>query len=248
MFSVSHEYSGLAFTGVYRNCALTTFVSNNKLKETDSAIMRVLTCINNDTNISRIIINSLNLHEYAFVILLNRHKRYTMKRLFVLLMFASLFIVTGCDFFRTLAGRPTSEDIENMKLEMLRAEQVVLQARLDSIRLQQQMVQDSIAALDSIKQCGGTILNPAKLGGLFTTKLESRYYVIVGSFKRRANAETLLCKAADSGYAPALISFNNGIIAVGLCPCNNIVRAKEALMSVQKESFCPSDVWILLNE
>lgn len=171
-----------------------------------------------------------------------------MKRFSILLIIMSLFTVAGCDFFRTLAGRPTSEEIEMKKVELLRAEQAVLQARLDSIRLEQQMVQDSIAALDSIKQYGGTILNPAKLGGLFATKLEARYYVIVGAFKRRSNAEALLCKAADAGYVPALISFNNGIIAVGLCPCNNVVSAKEALLSVKKESFCPSDVWILLNE
>ena len=86
----------------------------------------------------------------------------------------SLLLVTGCDFFRTLAGRPTSEDIEKKKVEILRQEQEMLQARLDSIRREQQIVQDSIAALDSIRQYGGTILNPAKLGGLFATKLEAR--------------------------------------------------------------------------
>jgi hypothetical protein len=171
-----------------------------------------------------------------------------MKRFVVILMFASLFAVTGCDFFRTLAGRPTSEEIELKKIEILRQEQAILQARLDSIRLQQQMVQDSIAALDSIKQHGGTILNPAKLGGLFATKLEARYYIIVGAFKVRQNAEALLYKATYAGYAPALISFNNGMIAVGLLPCNNVVDAKEALIAVKKEPFCPKDVWILLNE
>ena len=160
----------------------------------------------------------------------------------------SLFMVTGCDFFRTLAGRPTSEEIEQMKVEILRAEQAVLQARLDSIRREQQIVQDSIAALDSIKQCGGTILNPAKLGGLFATKLEARYYVIVGAFKYRSNAEALLKKAQKSGYKPALISFRNGRMAVGLCPSNNIKEAFEGLKRVKQESFCPSDVWVLRNE
>ena len=201
---------------------------------------------NSVTNISRIIINSLNLHEYAFVVSMKLDN--DMRHPVILLISVSLFMVTGCDFFRTLAGRPTSEDIERKKVEILKEEQALLQARLDSIRLEQQMVQDSIAALDSIKQYGGTILNPAKLGGLFATKLEARYYVIIGAFRKRPNAEALLCKAADAGYAPALISFNNGIIAVGLCPCSNIVSAKEALLSVKKEVFCPADVWILLNE
>ena len=166
-----------------------------------------------------------------------------MRKIMVLLMGVSLFAVTGCDFFRTLAGRPTSEDIETKRLELLKAEQAAAQARLDSIKREQQIALDSLAALDSIKQYGGTVLNPAKLGGLFTTKLEARYYVIVGAFMFRSNAEALLTKAKAAGYQPA-----NGMNAVGLNPCNNIVAAKEALKTVRKEAFCPKDVWILLNE
>ena len=64
----------------------------------------------------------------------------------------------------------------------------------------------------------------------------------------RANAEQLLLKAMNAGYEPALISFNTGLIAVGLCPCNNVVDAKDALKKVKVEKFCPKDVWILLNE
>lgn len=171
-----------------------------------------------------------------------------MRRSFILLLAASMFILTGCDFFRTLAGRPTSAEIEARRIEIMRAEESALQARLDSMKFVQQAMKDSLAALDSIRQYGGTILNPSKLGGLFATKLDARYYVIVGSFRSRSNAESLLVKAADRGYAPALISFRNGMIAVGLCPVNKLHDAMEALKSVKKEAFCPSDVWILLNE
>ena len=171
-----------------------------------------------------------------------------MKKIMIVLMGLSLFAVTGCDFFRQLAGRPTSADIEAKRLEILIAEQQAAQARLDSLMKQQQIAQDSLAALDSIAQYGGTILNPAKLGGLFATRLEARYYVIVGAFRVRANAENLLQKAKTAGYEPALISFNTGLIAVGLCPCSNVVDAKDALKKVKTEKFCPKDVWVLLNE
>ena len=164
------------------------------------------------------------------------------------MMLASLFAVTGCDFFRTLAGRPTSADIHEKKIQMQIAQQAIEQARLDSIRREQKIALDSLNALDSIKQYGGTILNPSKLGGLFATKLEARYHVIIGAFSLRSNAEALLVKTSKLGYQPLLISFNNGLIAVGLCPTNNIVDAKEALKKVKAESFCPKDVWLLLNE
>ena len=108
--------------------------------------------------------------------------------------------------------------------------------------------QDSLAALDSIKQYGGSVLNPAKLGGLFATKLEARYSIIVGAFILRSNAENMFVEAENAGYTPSLISFNNGLIAVGVCASNTIVEAQEALKKVRKERFCPKDVWILVNE
>lgn len=171
-----------------------------------------------------------------------------MKKSLYILMAAAVLSLTGCDFLRSLAGRPTSEDIQAKRLELLRAQEAVEEARLDSLRREQKMVADSIAALDSIKQQGGTILNPAKLGGLFSTKLEARYYIIIGCFRDRRYAEMLVDKVSQVGYTPALISFRNGMNAVGLCPVNTLPDALDALNTVKKETFCPKDVWILVNE
>lgn len=171
-----------------------------------------------------------------------------MKKSIILMLMVALPLLTGCDFFRKLAGRPTSEDIESKRIAIMRAEEAAHLARLDSIRLEHQKVADSLAMMDSIKQQGGSILNPSSLGGLFATKLQARYYVIVGSFRSRANAESLLRKASVLGYSPALISFNNGLIAVGVAPANNIKEAYSSLTKVRLEKFCPSDVWILVNE
>ena len=89
-----------------------------------------------------------------------------MKKSSILLVIVSLLCLTGCDFMRKLAGRPTSEDVELKRIEILRAEEAALQARLDSLRnVEQRMIQDSLNALDSIRQLGGSILNPASLGG-----------------------------------------------------------------------------------
>lgn len=167
---------------------------------------------------------------------------------------SALLLATGCDFFRTLAGRPTSEEIHRRRIEVLRAEEAVQQARLDSIKMEQKIRQDSIArldslaVLDSIRQIGGSILNPSSLGGLFSTKLEARYYVIVGAFRARENAEKLHKRTSNLGYSPAVITFRNGLNAVGLCPANNIKDAHTNLRKVKEEKFCPKDVWILLNE
>lgn len=159
-----------------------------------------------------------------------------------------LTVVTGCDFFRKIAGRPTAQDIESKRIAIMRAEEAAHQARLDSIKKEHQKIVDSLAMMDSIRQRGGSILNPSSLGGLFATKLEARYYVIIGSFRTRSNAESLLNQASVKGYSPALISFKNGLVAVGVCPVNNLKEAFHSLKQVRQEKFCPSDVWILVNE
>ena len=50
-----------------------------------------------------------------------------------MIMAVAMLTLTGCDFFRKLAGRPTSEDIENRKLEIIMAQEALEQARLDSL-------------------------------------------------------------------------------------------------------------------
>ena len=102
--------------------------------------------------------------------------------------------------------------------------------------------------LDSLKQMRGTILNPSAMGGLYTTKLDYRYYIVVGAFTMRSNAEKLLTRVQDAGYVATLISFRNGYNAVGVCQTDRLPEAFASLKKVKTESFCPPDVWILVNE
>ena len=85
-----------------------------------------------------------------------------MKKSFIILL-AAMLSLTGCDFFRKLAGRPTSEDIEQKRIEIMRAQEAAHQARLDSIKLEHQKVVDSLVIVDSIRQQGGTLHNSASL-------------------------------------------------------------------------------------
>lgn len=171
-----------------------------------------------------------------------------MKRYILMLLMLSLLALDGCDMFRRLAGRPTQEELEQIKLEMMRKQEIEHQARIDSLRMVEQALADSIAMLDSIRQMHGTILNPSEIGGLFTTKLDFRYYVVVGAFKSRTYAEALLDTVKESGYIPVLISFRNGFNAVGIEPANDLYQVFQSLKKVREEDFCPEDVWILVNE
>lgn len=170
------------------------------------------------------------------------------KRILTLLSVLSLFSLAGCDMFRRLAGRPTAEEVEQMRIEQLKLEEARHRFKVDSLKKVEKALADSIAVLDSIKQMHGTILNPSEIGGLFTTKLDYRYYIVVGAFKSRVNAEELLSEVKEYGYAPILINFRNGFNAIGISPTDDILGAFHSLKKVREEKFCPEDVWILVNE
>lgn len=167
---------------------------------------------------------------------------------FIPLALCVLLALTGCDFMRKLGGRPTSEDIEKARVERLLAQEAALKASLDSLKAEKQSVQDSIDALEMFVQQGGTVLNPSKMGGLYTTKLQYKYYVVIGAFRSRANAESLFKKAESAGYTPVLISFRNGLLAVALSPADESRNAMQMIKAIKQEPFCPADVWILVNE
>lgn len=197
------------------------------------------------TNISRIIlsqsIKSLNLQNVQYY--------DVMKKSSLLLVLLMLTVFTGCDFLRAVAGRPVSKDIERKRLEIIKAEEDALQARLDSIRLEKEkVVADSLAAMDSLASYGVTMTGPDRLGGLAGTELSSRYYIIVGAFRESANARKLFDAASEKGYAPVLISCRSGMIAVGLCPSDNVTELEASYRALRKEAFCPKEAWILVSQ
>ena len=164
-----------------------------------------------------------------------------------------LVVVSSCDFVRTLAGRPTAAQVEQIRLDRMAREEALHQARLDSIRRVQQQMADSLAALeahllDSLSQAKGTILNPSKLGGLYATKLEARYCIVVGAFRNRTYAERKLKACNAAGYTASIISFRNGLLAVAVCPSNSLDQTLKTVRELRGQGVCPKDSWILINE
>ena len=181
-----------------------------------------------------------------------------MKRILYVALLLSALALTGCDGFRRLAGRPTSADLAEMQVAVLlrqKAERdAAYQPRIDSLRQVEKAVadslaaRDSLAALDSLRKMNGMILKPSAMGGLYTTQLDYRYYIVVGAFTMRSNAEALLDRVQKAGYTGTLISFRNGYNAVGVCQTDHLPTAFASLKKVSTESFCPPDAWILVNE
>lgn len=171
-----------------------------------------------------------------------------MKKVLVVAALALVVILaTGCDMFRRMAGRPTSEDID-AKREKIAAVEAARQAREDSIRLAEQRTADSLAVLDSMLNCGTPIKTSNQVSPAAKAKLLHRYYVILGAFGNADNAARLQKKAAAAGFESELIPYRNGITAVGLCPSDDLVSLYGPLMELRKQDFCPGEAWIFDKE
>lgn len=148
----------------------------------------------------------------------------TLKLTVLLLMLMSLF--TGCDFFRSIMGKPTSKDIENMKIAAQKQKQEAKRIRdsIDFIRAEEaRLAEEALAAKNN---------------------LDSRYYIILGSFKIESNATNFLQLLAEKGYTTQNIKLKNGYDLVSAAGFDNFRAAYNEMQKLLEFEFCPEDIWI----
>ena len=169
------------------------------------------------------------------------------KILLITALAAAVCLLGGCDFFRSLAGRPTSRDIR-AKQERIEQAAQLHQQRLDSLKQVQKQISDSLAILDSLKAAKESLISTRQLASGGKYDIPYRYYVMIGSFSSQDNATRQAARAQEAGYPATLIPFRNGFTAVGCCPSNNLTEVYASLRKLREEPFCPADAWILNNE
>lgn len=143
-------------------------------------------------------------------------------------------LATGCDFFRKLAGRPTSSDIEAIREAIRQREAAAAQAVQDTVKA----VQDTVPAA---VPGPAPAPSPAPQAG----QASARYYVIVASFSKEENAMKCAERMAARGYPGELLKFKGGFTAVGICGTDDAEEARNSLKEIKRQDFCPEGVWIL---
>lgn len=178
------------------------------------------------------------------------------------MVMSALLCLTGCDFFRKVAGRPTGADIEDKRVAIARAEEqkaaaAAEQARLDSLQavrkaLEEAALQaerDSLAAYEYLSLQNCRMYDLSRVKGLAKGALDHRYYIVIGSFREEANADRYISKlTVEPALEPVKIHFRTGMIGVGVRPCDKIADVRTSYDQVRTMKSCPKDAWILVNE
>jgi hypothetical protein len=173
------------------------------------------------------------------------------KFLVISLLLLTVLVAGGCDMFRALAGRPTSEDLDAMRAELVarKAAEVARQDSLDRVRHEAEEAARIAAALDTLQSMKGLLRSPARFAGLASgSEPTAKYSIVIGSYRDRANAQKYSEKLSGEGYPAEAVSLRNGYTVVGVCPTDDPSELLASLRKVRKERFCPKEYWILVNE
>lgn len=176
-----------------------------------------------------------------------------MKRTFAILsLIAPLLCFQSCDFFRKIAGCPTSDYIEAKaaRLEAEKKEMERKQAPEDSVRMEEEVLPEKVstpvpAATAAPVAASSVAKKSTLMDGASKQAIGADYCIVVGSFGNRDNAVKLASRIKEAGYPVVLIPMTNELTAVGTCPANNVDEVSSSLAKLLNESFCPKDAWIL---
>lgn len=169
--------------------------------------------------------------------------------IFVILL-CSLTLLSGCDFVRKAAGRPTSADLEQMrtlKAQKEAREQFVLDSlACDKARLEREKA-DSLAATDSFAVSGILFRSTGDFGGIVSKGGDFTYGVAVGSFKKASNADRLSERLSEAGISSTIAVTATGLNTVLACPCSKIAELWREYSIFKESPLYPRDAWILVK-
>ncbi|MBP5795751.1 MAG: SPOR domain-containing protein [Bacteroidales bacterium] len=166
----------------------------------------------------------------------------------VLAFLSAALIVSGCDFMRKVAGRPTSADLQAMvaarEQEEARAARALQERQQREKELQYQA--DSLLAVQTME---GIVMNRlSDLNVRVTTELPAKYNVVLGAFSDASNADNLISRLKEAGYEASAMRYRSGKTAVLACCTDSFVELGKSFASLQKENYCPKDVWVIVKE
>lgn len=173
----------------------------------------------------------------------------TVKRVMPAVLILASLMLGGCDFIRAVAGRPTSGDIEAMRVAAAREEALAKAEReaAEAAEAARRYTADSLAAVEFFGQEKCPMIDAAQIKSLDVSSAGTKYAIIVGAFSQAGNARAFADRLSGLGYDAAVIRYTNGHEVVGVCPTDDIVRLAEVYPKVKSEKFCPPEAWILVK-
>lgn len=168
-----------------------------------------------------------------------------MKRsaVFFLLATFAFSCLCSCDFIRTLAGRPSSEAIEQLRSsEKQKLEEQAAARAADSLQ------KTAAAAYDAFVAEGMKIRNSSQIPTFIGQAPDNGLYLALGTFSLESNANKLCSQVSACGYDAGCLAYANGFFLVVTMKSDDYNKLREGYLRIKNEKFFPADAWILEYE
>ncbi len=159
-----------------------------------------------------------------------------------------VFSVSSCDALRSLAGRPTSEQIKSVQQKAADKQALQEEQPQEDPAVEELATVEKEPEYQMVKRHGRLNVPFAYTHTNSSLKQtpEYTYYVVVGTYRKKPTLNKMLSDARQAGYEPVLLEYSNGLVSVGLLPCNELAQAIDAYATVKQEGFCPADACVLI--
>ncbi len=161
--------------------------------------------------------------------------------LFIAAAAVSAALCSSCDFIRAALGRPTSADLENMRVKLAEIRE---QQRQDSTA---QALADSLAAAAADSTAMAAAESPADSIPVVIPKeeLTKQYHVIAGCFSTPEAAIKECSRIRAAGCTAALVfKLRTDRFAVSCFGGDTCQEAEDAMAELSGSEICPPDLWI----
>lgn len=140
-------------------------------------------------------------------------------------MMTACTMLCSCDVVRSMLGKPTSKDLEILRLEQ---EAAAAQAKYDSCAAAQAEAERIAAEQEAAAHT-----------------VSHRYYVALGGFKVPSNAVNYKAYLESKGYDITAVRFKSGYDVILANGTDDYYEALKSMGNFRKyEKTCPYDIWI----
>jgi hypothetical protein len=152
------------------------------------------------------------------------------KTLYIALPVIMLFTLSSCDWFNsTFLGKPSKKEIADREKEKARRDS------LARVEMENRVLEAELDALDDYQE---------ETGRSNTDELRNRYYIVVGCFKVRSNADRMMSLVQNNGFQPKMIRFKNGFSCVSAVSFPDVHVAYNEMYKMLRFDFAPEDIWV----
>lgn len=150
---------------------------------------------------------------------------FRVKWMVLISVVAAAPLLGSCDFLRSMAGRPTSE-----QLQQLLSEQEQVECRRDTL------------TEETLPEPSDSLLEALSLRGTVPG-----YIIVVGAYRIPEHAERKADGLRKRGYEVCIVE-RGGLNAVGIYQPGDREEALVRMRQLRAIGICPRSAWIMKNE